>query len=300
MNILLTGASSGLGGALLKHLSNFSNLGIKAMVHRSLLNISGCETRQGDLDNPELLARAVEGVDTVVHMAALTRSAKESEYFRVNVTGTQNLVNACVLNGVKRIIFISSRATSLDGGGYAFSKLKAEECIKKSALCWLILRPSEVYGQREGDTINKLIQWVQRYPIVPIIGRGQARFSPIYIDDLVSAIERSIFDQELKYKTILLAGPEDLTFDELVDRIGEYFGVRRFKLHLPVGFVIIVAKVLSSMRMNILVPDQIPRLLCSKDQGIHKTSELIPYAPRKLEEGMALYLPHRKTQLLSQ
>ena len=294
MNILLTGASSGLGGSLLKRLSNCSGMRIKVMVHRTLIDIAGCEPRQGDLDNPELLGRAVDGVDTVVHMAALTRSAKESEYFRVNVAGTQNLLDACILNRVKRIIFISSRATSLDGGGYSSSKLKAEECIKKSGLNWLILRPSEVYGQRKGDTINKLIRWVQRYPLVPIIGKGQAKLSPIYIDDLVSAIEQSILEKELNYKTILLAGPEELTLNELVDRIAEYFGVRRFKLHLPVWLVIIAAKLLSSMGMNILVPDQVPRLLCSKERDIHKTSALIPYAPRKLEEGMMVYLKDSK------
>jgi hypothetical protein len=49
------------------------------------------------------------------------------------------------------------------------------------------------------------------------------------------------------------------------------------------------------MGINILVPDQIPRLLCSKDHDIHKTSALIPYTPRKIEEGMVLYLPDRKS-----
>ncbi|MBL7020632.1 MAG: NAD-dependent epimerase/dehydratase family protein [Nitrospinaceae bacterium] len=289
MNILLTGASSGLGVALIRRLSNSPDLEIKAMVHRSLVNIDGCEARQGDLDKPELLARAVDGIDTVIHMAALTSSAQESEYFRTNVAGTQNLVDACVLAGVKRIIHISSRAASLDGGGYSRSKLEAEECVKKSGLQWLILRPSEVYGQGTGDTINRLIHWVRRYPLVPVIGTGQARLSPVYIDDLVSVIERLIFDGVLTSETILLAGPEDLTFDELVDRIAGYFGVRRFKLHLPAGLVKFAATVLSGMGMKILVPDQIPRLLCSKDQDISKTSALISYSPRKLEEGMAEY-----------
>ena len=289
MNILLTGASSSIGGALIKHLSGSVDLKIKAMVHRSLVNFSGCEARQGDLNNPNLLTRAVDGIDTVVHMAALTRSVRESEYFQTNVAGTQNLVDACVLAGVKRIIYISSRAASLDGGGYSRSKLEAEECVKKSGLQWLILRPSEVYGQGAGDTINRLIRWVRRYPLVPVIGTGQARLSPVYIDDLVSAIERLIFNEKLISETILLAGPEDLTFDELVDRIAEYFGVRRFKLHLPAGLVKFAATVLSSFGMRILVPDQIPRLLCSKDQDISKTSALISYSPRKLEEGMAAY-----------
>jgi dihydroflavonol-4-reductase len=114
---------------------------------------------------------------------------QESEYFRINITGTQNLVDASVLKGVKRIIYISSRASFLDGGGYSQSKLKAEECVKSSGLQWLILRPSEAYGQGAGDTVNRLIEWVKKYPFVPVIGEGKAKLSPVYIDDVVSAIE---------------------------------------------------------------------------------------------------------------
>jgi NADH dehydrogenase len=289
MKILLTGASSGIGSVLIKRLVDCAGLEITAMIYRSLVNISGCESRQGDLNNPELLTRVVDGVDIVVHMAALTSSAQESEYFRINVTGTQNLVDACVLKGVKRIIYISSRAASLDGGGYSRSKLGAEECVKNSRLNWLILRPSEVYGQGAGDTINRLIQWVQKYPLVPVIGKGQAKLSPVYIDDVVSAMERAILDKELKGETILLSGPEELTFDDLVDRIAKYFGVWRFKLHLPAGLVKFGATVLTSLGKKLLVPDQIPRLLCSKDKGVGKTSALISYSPRKLEDGMAAY-----------
>jgi nucleoside-diphosphate-sugar epimerase len=289
MKILLTGASSGIGSALIRRLVDNAGLEIKAMVHRSLVNIAGCEARQGDLDNPESLARAVDGVDTVVHMAALTTSARESEYIRTNVAGTKNLMDACILTGVKRIIYISSRAASLDGGGYSRSKLEAEECVKSSGLQWLILRPSEVYGLREDDTINRLIQWVKKYPFVPVIGKGQARLSPVYIEDVVSAMECSILDKELESETILLAGPEELTFNELVDRIAKYFGVRRFKLHLPSRLVKFGAMVLTSLGVKLVVPDQIPRLLCSKDMSFSKSSELISYSPRKLEEGINAY-----------
>ncbi len=293
MNILITGASSRIGVALIRRISSCSNLEAKAMVHRSLINITGCETRKGDLGKHESLVKAVEGIDTVVHMAALTHSVRESEYFRINVDGTQNLVDACVMAGVKKIIFISSRAACEEGGGYSLSKLKAEECVRKSGLQWLILRPSEVYGQGAGDAINRLIQWIRKYPLVPVLGRGKAKFSPLYIDDLVSAIEQSILDEKLVSETILLAGPEEMTFDELVDRTSKYFGVSRSKLHLPVSIVKIGSKVFSCLGVKILVPDQIPRLLCIKDRDISKASSLISFFPRKLEEGIASYCLER-------
>ena len=67
---------------------NNSGLKIKAMVRRSLVNVPGCDIRPGNLKNKGLLDRALSGVDTVVHMAALTKSARESDYFEVNVSGT--------------------------------------------------------------------------------------------------------------------------------------------------------------------------------------------------------------------
>jgi len=100
--LLVTGASSEMGSALLRQLLNNSDLKIRAMVHRSLVNVSGCEIRPGNLKNKGLLVRALSGVDTVVHMAALTKSTRESDYFEVNVSGTKNLINACLESGVKK------------------------------------------------------------------------------------------------------------------------------------------------------------------------------------------------------
>ena len=287
MKLLITGASSTLASKLVALLLEGGNHSIRLLEHRSPARMESCETVSGNINDPKSLNLACRGMDGVLHLAALTHSHEHAEYFRVNRDGTQNLIDACVLAGVKRIIYISSCAASLEGGGYARSKLEAEKCIKKSGISWLILRPSEVYGQGAGDAINRLIHWVRRYPCVPVIGAGEALLSPVYIDDVVSAMARAILDANLENETILLAGPEALTFDELVDRIAEYFGVKRFKLHLPASLVKFTAIVLSSLGINILVPDQIPRLLCSKDHDISKTS--ISYSPRKLEEGLTAY-----------
>ena len=284
--LLVTGASSEMGSALLRQLLNNSDLKIRAMVHRSLVNVSGCEIRPGNLKNKGLLVRALSGVDTVVHMAALTKSTRESDYFEVNVSGTKNLIDACLESGVKKIIYISSAAASLHGGGYSRSKLEAEQSIKKSGMKWLILRPSEVYGHREDDSINRLIRWIQRYIFVPVLGTGTCKLSPVFIDDVVSAIAVSIFNKELENETIVLAGPEELTYDDLVDRVAAYFGVKRFKLHLPAGLIRLGITVMPKLGMNILVPDQISRLLCNKSFGIDLAKEKLDYSPRILEEGI--------------
>ena len=284
--LLVTGASSEMGSALIRQLLNNSDLKIRAMVHRSLVNVSGCEIRPGNLKNKGLLVQALSGVGTVVHMSALTKSTRESDYFEVNVSGTKNLIDACLESGVKKIIYISSAAASLHGGGYSRSKLEAEQSIKKSGMKWLILRPSEVYGQRAGDSINRLIRWIQRYIFVPVIGTGTCKLSPVFIEDVVSAIASSIFNKELENETIVLAGPEELTYDDLVDRVAAYFGVKRFKLHLPAGLIRFGMTVMPKLGINILVPDQISRLLCNKSFNINLAKEKLDYSPRVLEEGI--------------
>ena len=285
-SLLVTGASSEMGGALIRQLLNNAGLKIRAMVHRSLVNVPGCEIRPGDLKNSGSLVRALSGVDTVVHMAASTKTHRESDYFETNVRGTQNLIDACLGGGVKKIIYISSLAASLSGGGYSRSKLEAEQCIKRSGMKWVIIRPAEVYGQRAGGSINRLIHWIQNYIFVPVIGAGKCKLSPVFIDDVVSTIALSIFNKEVESETIVLAGPEELTYDDLVDRIAIYFGVKRFKLHLPADLIKFGATVMSGLGINTLAPDQIPRLLCEKSFGIDLAREKLDYSPRSLEEGI--------------
>jgi NADH dehydrogenase len=284
-SLLVTGASSEMGSALIRELLNNSGLEIKAMIHSSVVNVLGCEVRPGNLNNPGSLARVLSGVDTVVHMAALTKTHRESDYFETNVRGTQNLIDACLASEVKKIIYISSLAVSLNGGGYSLSKLEAEQCIKKSGMKWVILRPAEVYGQRAGP-INRLISWIQRCLFVPVIGSGQCKLSPVFIDDVVSAIALSIFNKEVESETIVLAGPEALTYNDLVDRIAIYFSVKRFKLHLPADLIKFGATVTSRIGINTLVPDQIPRLLCKKSYGIDLAREKLDYSPCSLEESI--------------
>ena len=120
-------------------------------------------------------------------------------------------------------------AASLHGGGYSRSKLEAEKRIIESGMQWVILRPSEVYGQRAGDSINQVIHWIQSYFFVPVIGFGTCKLSPVFIDDVVPAIALAIFNEELENKTIVLAGPEELTYDEFVDRVAAHLPLSRFR-----------------------------------------------------------------------
>ena len=112
----------------------------RLLEHHSKVRIENCETVSGDINDPDSLERACQGMDGVLHLAALTHSCIDAEYFKVNRDGTRNLINACKKNDVKRFIFVSSVAASGDGGAYGLSKLESEDLVCKSGLDWNVLR----------------------------------------------------------------------------------------------------------------------------------------------------------------
>jgi len=228
----------------------------------------------------------------VIHLAALTHSSDRDDYFKVNAEGTKNLIEVCQRNKVSRFIYMSSGAAHPKGGAYSESKLAAERWVRESTgLCWTILRPREVYGTGGREGINQLIRWVQRLPVIPVIGNGCYSMSPVYIDDVVSATVGAVFQTDAIQDTFDLAGPEDLAFVALIDRLSAYFSVRVTKLFIPVFFVQGVVSLLKAVKVNTLVPDQIPRLLCDKSYPENPEISLLNYRPRNLEEGLRMCFP---------
>jgi len=288
MKILVTGASGGFGKRLIPALVEREKVKIRIMEHCSPVELPDCERVSGELGDRYSLTAATSGIDAVVHLAALTHSPNREDYFKVNVEGTKNLVDACKRNKISRLVYMSSGAAHPMGGAYSESKLAAERCVQESGLPWTIIRPREVYGTGGKEGINQLIQWIQRLPVIPVIGDGGYSISPVFIDDVVSATVEAVFQSDATEKTFDLAGPEDMTFVTLIDRLSAYFGVRVMKLFFPVFFVKALANLLKVVNVNTLVPDQIPRLLCEKPSPENSEIPVLNYRPRKLEEGLRL------------
>jgi nucleoside-diphosphate-sugar epimerase len=288
MKILITGASSTLGKNLTVKLLKTKHYSIRLLKHRSPVCREKCEIFEGDLQVINSLDKACSEVDTVVHLAALTHSSSGKEYFKINEEGTKNLIAACKKKNVRRFIFVSSVAASEEGGDYGVSKLRCEEWVRKSGLDWLILRPSEVYGMKVEEGIGKLIAWIEKYPIIPVIGDGYYLLSPVSLDDVVKVMMEILRDDSIKKETLNLCGPEKMTMNELIDRLAKIQKVQIKKIFLPIWFVRLGIGVLSFFKSSLAFSDQIPRLLCRKDQSIDKTQAIVFYIPKKIEEGFLL------------
>tara|TARA_Y100001936_G_C16032467_1_gene646448 strand:- start:167 stop:1051 length:885 start_codon:yes stop_codon:yes gene_type:complete len=286
MKLFITGASSRLGKNLTSELLKIENVSIRLLEHNTPVKHASCQTFKANIQDPESLNQACSGIDVVIHLAALTHSNSMKSYLEVNEKGTENLIAACQKNKVTRFIYISSAAATEKAGEYGVSKLRGEEKVKSSNLDWVVLRPSEVYGPGMDEGIGKLISWVKRFPVIPVIGNGSCFLSPVYVDDIIQAIVEIFNKKSLKNITLNLCGPEEMTMNEVIDRFSQFNQFKRKKIHFPLWFVRFSIFLLSAFNLKFLFPDQIPRLLCDKDLTILGTKSAISYNPKKFEEGL--------------
>src|SRR3989344_3021432 len=157
--IALTGATGFIGINLIEQLGSKK---IKCLVRKytEKLNKKNIEPVIGDLTDKNSVDTFLNKAKILIHLAAVIDLANKKEYYKINVEGTKNLVDSCKKNKIKRIIFVSSMASTKDYlDDYGRSKRAAEVLIKKSGLDYTILRPSFVYG-KNSNSMKKVIAFL--------------------------------------------------------------------------------------------------------------------------------------------
>ena len=221
--ILITGATGFVGKKLTKTLIE-KGYDFNILTRKSNSNANSFI---GSLNDKEVLLNATKNTNMVIHLAGITKG----DVFKVNYEGTKNLVEACIKNKVKKFIFISTYNIVLNTE-YGNSKLKAENFIKNYGLNYLIFRPTVIYGKDNKKDIGKLINLIKNFPIIPIPDKGEFKLQPLLVDDLIDLIIQAIKSKK-KNKEYFVAGPEPISFNEIVNEISKVFFKKTYKLYIP-------------------------------------------------------------------
>jgi nucleoside-diphosphate-sugar epimerase len=214
--------------------------------------LPGIELAPGALTDADAIARAVDGVDVVYHVAALYRAAglDDAIYRAVNATAVGTLVARAGAAGVRRVVHCSTVGVHGDiehppanedapfrpGDVYQETKLEGEQvgrdAAAKAGVELVIVRPTGIYGP--GDRrLLKLFRGVARRRFV-VLGRGDIWYHLTFIDDLVDGFRLCGTVPAAAGRTYILSGPEVTTLNELVRITADVAGVAPLPLHLPV------------------------------------------------------------------
>ena len=259
----------------------------KILIHEKQIsfNLRNSSLVRASLEDRGALSRALEGVDLILHLAAKTHASHKDEYMRVNWLGTKHLVDAAQEKGVRRFVFISTRAISPECGDYAISKRKAEEVVISSGIPHVILRFSEIYGFGSKEGIGELVRFIKTFPVV-IYPRGDVSFAPICLEDAVLAMIEVLRRPNINNRIYTLAGPRVYKFRELIETIANALSLRRIFIPIPITFFRFLSSVARFGGKPLFRYDQTARLLCAKDFDISIASRDLDFKPKPFEEGM--------------
>ena len=284
MGVLFTGASSVLGGRVVRQmLAAATDCEIWCARYKTELAVSDPRLHLFDLDleSDFDLQSLPAPLDLVVHFAAVTHARDPERYWKVNYRGTQRLAEAARARGCQRFVCLSTRCATAGAGAYGESKLAGEIELKK--LSWqslLIIRPAEVYGGGSGrEGVDRLIALAQRWHVVPMLfGHPNIRFAPLHLDDFVAATSSLILTNQESLLEAELCGPEDLSGPALAWRIARRFVALPVPIWWPVLEFLLRAG--RSLGFSPGTPDQNQRLVCAKTGSAKDGNEgLIRFLP---------------------
>ncbi|MCA1823993.1 MAG: NAD(P)H-binding protein [Mycobacteriales bacterium] len=237
----------------------------------------GARAVRGDLDRPESLAAAFTcGAEGLLNLTSL------------GFGHAQRIVDATVQAGIPRAVFVSTTAvtTGLAAGSQRV-RLDAEQMIRESSLDWTIVRPTMIYGAPGDRNLSRLLALIRKAPIVPLPGGGRRLQQPVHVEDLADALVAAIESASAVGRTYNIAGPQPVSFRELVVETAAAVGRRPVVVAVPLGPAVAAARLYERLsRHPRIKAEQLERLAEDKAFSIEEARRDLGFAPRSFRAGI--------------
>jgi nucleoside-diphosphate-sugar epimerase len=256
MRVLITGGTGFIGSRLaLRCLEKGDEVRILAQENtdaeaqnREVAVRAGANVICASVTDTKKVAESARGIDIVYHLAAAQHEMNISDqvFREVNVTGTKNVIEACLENGVKRFVHGStigvygSMQGEIDESSpcnpdniYGITKLEGEQLALsyQGKIPLVVVRISEVYGPADRRLL-KLFKGIKKN-VFFIIGSGKNLHHLIYVDDLIKGFFLAAESEKALGQVFVFSGKRPLTTGEMVRTIAEELGASRPKVRLP-------------------------------------------------------------------
>ncbi len=248
---------------------------------------SGAEQVRADLLDPQSLEAALQGVETLVHCAAVTADRPDrppQSYWRVNVAGTRNLVAAAVRARVRALVLLNGLGTQPGKpASYMRTRWEMFEAVRHSGLNWVALQPSVLFGDGAAF-IAAYARLARRLPVVPLLGGGRLKLQMLWVEDLVTCLVHCAQERRWDGQAIDLGGPEHLTFEEVIDLILQTLRLRRLKAPLPLPIARIQAGAMRLLPDPPLVPATLELFDFDNITALDAVPRHFGFAPRSMAD----------------
>lgn len=276
---VVTGATGFTGPFVVRALRDrFPELPIRCVVRPTsqtdAIRLPGVTTAIADLRDGPALEAAFAGADTLVNVASL------------GFDWTDTVVQAAQRTGIGRGVFIGTTAmlTTLAVSSKAVRE-RGEALVKASGMAWTILRPTMIYGTPADRNIARLIRFIERSPVVPLVG-GAALQQPVHVADVAWAVAAALAEPATIGRVYSISGRDAMPLETLVRQVMQAAGRRRLFVHVPVTPLILALSAVSRVRRPPVSVEQVRRLSENKNFSHAEAAADFGYSPRDFMTGV--------------
>ena len=298
--ILVTGATGFIGRHLVRELVS-RGLPVRCLLpdnraRRFLRDYENSERVpdliSGNILDDEALYQAVTGVHTIIHLESAQWWGSERNLERIELAGTRNLVAVARAARVGRIITLSQLGAS-SSSAYVLHRIKGqmEEIIRNSGLAYTILRSGIVFGEDDAF-FNHIAMMIATNPIIHLMpGQGEIALHPIYIDDIVQCLLRSLESLDAVDNMMEVGGPEYITYEDLLLTIMRITGNRRLIIPVPPYSLRLMTRIYGLIfPRSLTTPQWLDILATNRTTQLGNTYDYFGIRPRRIEDTMLTYM----------
>jgi nucleoside-diphosphate-sugar epimerase len=310
--ILVTGATGFIGSYLLPLLQE-TGAQVRVLVRNpALLNPAirpSLDVHVGDIRDRKVVGRAIQGAETVLHLAACARAwMRERDAYRsINVEAVHGLLDACERSDVQRLVHVSTiltlppyRAAEHVGSAsrptpYEKTKREGEELVEAYAHAGhhaVIVHPTRVFGPgplTDANAVSRAASLYLQGMLRVRLADGGALSNWVYVGDVAAGI--LLATQRGRSGAHYVLGGDNASFEEFLDLVSELGGVRRQVVPLPARLALGVAGMAEVWgRLGGIAPITrrfVRAFLEDRRADLTPARQDLGYRPRSLREGLA-------------
>jgi nucleoside-diphosphate-sugar epimerase len=318
MKIFITGATGYIGWELCKRLlSEGHEVTALCRNPQKANKADNLKWVEGSFEDAASIRTAMQGCTQVYHCGALARvwDKDSGAFYRVNVLGTENVLDAARFHGIEKLVLTSTAGVigkSLSNlmteddprlepfdNDYDLTKFMAEEKVLEYARegRWaVIVNPSRVYGPGNDSPSNAVTNTLKRFlrqPFYFVPGDGSPKSNYVFVGDVVDGHIRAMEFGASGEKYIL--GGENLSYNELFECFEKISGLRRRRIEVPKGiFSIIAGMAVGWSNLSghgpFVTPSYARRLFHPRLLSTKKAESMLGYQITPMMTGLAITL----------
>ena len=274
---------------------------VRSGSERKVRQAERCHLVAGDVSSNSAIDATLENCDVAIYNVGILREYPKQgiTFEELQYRGVVRVVEAAKNRGVNRLLLMSANGVKSPGTPYQETKFRAEEHAKASGLDVTIFRPSVIFGDPRGlMEIGTQLNEQMISPPIPAVGfftgwhpqKGAVVLSPVHVEDVAQAFVTALKDPAVVGKTCVLAGPEVLSWSDMLRRIAQTVGRNKWILPMPIGLMKLAATLFGWLPFFPVTRDQLTMLAEGNSGDPSVLASLIGKEPRAFVPPNLAYL----------